>query len=109
MIAFLRKNNAEIRHKLAKAGMVLCKCSEFDGANWLDYSPDCYYEIHGVGFVSDEFPNKEENLNTFLKGIDEKKKKGEDVRDFRDDVEGFVEFCKKYKEDSTELGGLPTN
>ena len=100
MIAFLRKNNVEIRHRLAKEGLTLCKCSEFDGAEWLDYSPDCYFEIHGIGYVGDEFPNKTWNLEHFLKEMEDRKAKGEEVHDFGEDVEGFVEFCKKWKVES---------
>ena len=97
MIAFLRKNSVEIRHKLAKEGLTLCKCSEFDGAEWLDYSPDCYFEIHGVGYVSDEFPNKGWNLEYFLKDVETMKERGNEVHDFGEDVDGFVDFCKRHK------------
>ena len=103
MIAFLRKNSVEIRHRLAKEGLTLCKCSEFNGAEWLDYSPDCYFEIHGVGYRSGEYPNEEWNYkNVFLKEMEEKRAKGDEVHDFGEDVDGFVEFCKKHKADNKD-------
>ena len=102
MVAYLRKNSVEIRHRLASVGMRLCKCSEFDGAEWLEYTDGCYYEIHGVGYVNDEFPSKERNLERFLRDMELEVEKGNDVFDFGEDEESFVKFCKKWKDESKE-------
>lgn len=73
MNAILKANSAEIRNRLAKEGFNLCKCSRYDGMVWLEFTSDCYFEIHGVNKVSG------------------------DVKCFDTDIEGFINFCKENK------------
>lgn len=73
MRAVLKKNSVEIRHRLAKEGFNLCKCSEYDGKEWLRFTPDCYFEIHGVNEILD---------GDISYGID---------------LESFIKFCKENK------------
>lgn len=73
MNAILKTNSAEIRNRLAEEGFNLCKCSRCDGIEWLEFTPDCYFEIHGVNKISG------------------------DAKCFDTDIEGFINFCKENK------------
>lgn len=73
MNAVLKLNSVSIKHRLVKEGFTLCKCSEYDGKNWLRFTPDSYYEIHGVNEVTD----------------------GD--KDFGEDISEFIAFCKLEK------------
>lgn len=73
MRAILKTNSVEIRQRLAREGFNLCKCSEYDDKDWLQFTPECYYEIHGVNQILD----------------------GE--ISFGIDVESFIAFCRENK------------
>ena len=73
MNAVLKLNNVEIRQRLAKEGFNLCKCIELNNAIWIKFTPDSYYEIHGV--------------NSILEG----------EISYGIDVESFIEFCRENK------------
>ena len=97
MIAILRLNNLEVRQKLAKEGFILCKCSEYDEAQWLYYESDTYFEIHGIGKSNAEQTHKVIDKNAFLKMCDNKREHGVEVIDFRDDINAFAEHCNQWK------------
>ena len=71
---FIRKNNPELRKKLEELGHTICKCCEFEGADWLDIitHKDASYTVHGVGYDG-EFDTiygtltQQERFNEFLK------------------------------------------
>lgn len=71
MSAILKLNNAEIRQRLAREGFNLCKCIE-EGI-WLQFTPNSYYEIHGVNFI------REGEIS------------------YGTDVESFIEYCRENK------------
>jgi hypothetical protein len=66
---FIRKNTPELRKKLLKLGHTLCRCTEFEDADWLSVSndKDLYRSVHGLGYT-DETINipKEDLFNNFL-------------------------------------------
>lgn len=49
---FIRKNTSELRKKLEELGHTICKCCEFDGADWLHIITHkyAYYTVHGIGY-----------------------------------------------------------
>ena len=53
---FIRKNTQELRDKLEKLGHSICKCCEFDGADWLSVCTDSKmtYSVHGIGYTEKE-------------------------------------------------------
>ena len=53
---FIRKNSKELRDKLEKLGHTICKCCEFDGADWLEVSCNAkmQYSVHGIGYTEKE-------------------------------------------------------
>ena len=53
---FIRKNSKELRDKLEKLGHTICKCCEFDGADWLKVSCNAkmQYSVHGIGYTEKE-------------------------------------------------------
>ena len=71
---FIRKNTPEIRKKLEELGHTICKCCEFDGADWLHIPAikDIYRTVHGIGFLDEELEiyglvTQEDIFNRFLK------------------------------------------
>lgn len=66
---FIRKNTPELRKKLLNIGHTLCRCTEFEDADWLTVSnnKDLYCSVHGLGYT-DEVINipKEDIFNNFL-------------------------------------------
>ena len=62
---FILKNNSEeIRKKITDAGINVCFCASFDGADWLDFSTAVNNGVHGVGYP-DVGMTKEETLSQF--------------------------------------------
>lgn len=51
MTLVLKDNSPKIREEIKKAGIELCKCTEFKNAVWLDFMD--INGVHGVGY-SDE-------------------------------------------------------
>ena len=53
---FIRKNSKELRDKLKSLGHTICKCCEFDGADWLEVSCNAkmQYSVHGIGYTEKE-------------------------------------------------------
>jgi len=97
MIAILRLNNVDVRYQLAKEGFVLCKCGEYDEAQWLYFESDTYFEIHGIGSNDKEQTHKVMDMNSFLKMCDVKREHGIEVIDFRDDINAFIKHCNQWK------------
>ena len=71
---FIRKNTPEIRKKLERLGHTICKCCEFEGADWLHVCAikDICHTVHGVGYTDEEIEiyglvTQEEVFNSFLK------------------------------------------
>ena len=59
---FILKNNSEeIRKKVTDAGISVCFCASFAGADWLDFSTAVNNGVHGVGYP-DVGMTKEETL-----------------------------------------------
>ena len=70
---FIRKNTPELRKKLEQLGHTICKCCEFQGADWLHVCviKDIYRTVHGVGYTDEEseiygLVTQEEVFNRFL-------------------------------------------
>lgn len=66
---FIRKNTPELRQKLVELGHTICRCCEFEGAEWLTVTcnPNCAFSVHGWGFWSEDAPFSFENrFNSFL-------------------------------------------
>lgn len=71
---FIRKNSIELRKKLEELGHTICKCCEFEGADWLDIitHKDASYTVHGIGYDG-EFVDiygtltQQERFSEFLK------------------------------------------
>lgn len=51
---FIRKNSKELIDKLKGLGHTICKCCEFDGADWLDVCCKMQYSVHGIGYTEKE-------------------------------------------------------
>ena len=71
---FIRKNTPEIRKKLEELGHTICKCCEFEGAEWLHVCAikDIYRTVHGIGYLDEELEiyglvTQEDIFNRFLK------------------------------------------
>lgn len=71
---FIRKNTSELRKKLEELGHTICKCCEFDGADWLHITAikDIYRTVHSIGFLDEELEiygdiTQEEVFQYFLK------------------------------------------
>lgn len=74
---FIRKNTSELRKKLEELGHTICKCCEFDGADWLEVScnANMQYSVHGIGYTEKEGEiygdiTQEEVFQYFLKTTD---------------------------------------
>ena len=71
---FIRKNTSELRKKLEELGHTICKCCDFEGADWLDIitHKDASYTVHGIGYDG-EFDDiygtltQQERFSEFLK------------------------------------------
>ena len=66
---FIRKNTLELRNKLLKIGHTLCRCTEFEDADWLSVSNnnDLYRSVHGLGYTDETINmSKEDLFNNFL-------------------------------------------
>ena len=68
MTIILKENNAEIRKKIADAGIDVCLCAGFKDSCWLDFHPDVTESVHGVGYYDKETCTKsqEEALALFV-------------------------------------------
>jgi len=51
MKLLLKQNNADIRQQIGKAGINVCACASFYGAEWLDYDTAVPGSVHGVGYT----------------------------------------------------------
>lgn len=58
-------NSDEIRHKIAKAGIHVCQCATFEGADWLEYPTSVANGVHGNGYAF-EGMTREETRALFL-------------------------------------------
>lgn len=61
MVLVLKENGEAIRKKITDAGISVCFCASFDGADWLDFSTAVGNGVHGVGYP-DVGMTKEETL-----------------------------------------------
>ena len=55
----LKDNSEEIRKKILYAGISVCFCASFAGADWLDFSTAFNDGVHGVGFPFDGMTKEE--------------------------------------------------
>ena len=46
----LNENSESIRKKITDAGIRVCICASFAGADWLDFSTTVNNGVHGVGY-----------------------------------------------------------
>ena len=91
MKLLLKQNNADIRQAVEKAGINVCSCASFYGAEWLDYDTDVHGSVHGVGYTDGtDYDTPEEVREQFLKT-------SKDIHDCKD-VDEFVRLIKLDEE-----------
>ena len=68
---FIRKNSKELQEKLANIGYSICRCVNFENAEWLDTLP-INGTVHGKGYFDAEMEfhdwTVEKELNRFVIG-----------------------------------------
>lgn len=86
---FILKQNSEvIRQKIKDAGISVCFCASFAGADWLDFSTTVNNGVHGVGYPFDGM-TKEETLALYQHEVKNPV--------WCKDVDEFINIIKEFK------------
>lgn len=85
----LKENSDAIRQKIRDAGIDVCLCAQFIGADWLDYHTKVGNGVHGNGYPH-EGMTKEETRALFLHKVKNPV--------FCKDVEEFIRLIKEFED-----------